>query len=131
MSYEHLILPKTLYRESKNAENVKQAAIALLQPIKPLVKTITFDNGKEFSLHESIAEALGCNTYFARPYHSWERGHNENANGLLRQYFPKAMELVNVAMKQVFEALDKLNSRGSENAWGLKPLMRFLKNSQV
>jgi transposase, IS30 family len=97
--------------QSKKAQDVKQAAIALLQPIKPFVKTITFDNGKEFSLHEGIAEALGCNTYFAQPYHSWERGQNENANGLLRQYFPKAMELVNVAMKQVFEAVDKLNSR--------------------
>jgi IS30 family transposase len=97
--------------QSKKAQDVKQAAIALLQPIQPFVKSITFDNGKEFSLHEAIAEALGCDTYFAQPYHSWERGQNENANGLLRQYFPKAMELVNIAMKQVFEAVDKLNSR--------------------
>lgn len=97
--------------QSKKAQHVKQAAIALLQPIKSFVKTITFDNGKEFTLHEPIAKALGCDTYFARPYHSWERGQNENANGLLRQYFPKTMELVNVAMKQVFEAVDKLNSR--------------------
>ena len=97
--------------QSKKAQNVLQAAIALLQPIKSFVETITFDNGKEFSLHEVIAKALGCDTYFARPYHSWERGQNENANGLLRQYFPKSMELVDVAMKQVFEAVDKLNSR--------------------
>ncbi len=97
--------------QSKRAQHVKRAAIDLLQPIKLFVETITFDNGKEFSLHEAIAKALGCDTYFARPYHSWERGQNENANGLLRQYFPKSMELVNVAMKQVFEAVDKLNSR--------------------
>ncbi|MEN8130142.1 MAG: IS30 family transposase [Pseudomonadota bacterium] len=97
--------------QSKKAQNVLQAAIALLQPIKSFVKTITFDNGKEFTLHESMAKALGCDTYFARPYHSWERGQNENANGLLRQYFPKTMELVEVSMKQVFEAVDKLNSR--------------------
>ena len=97
--------------QSKRAQHVKRAAIDLLQPIKLFVETITFDNGKEFSLHESIAKALGCDTYFARPYHSWERGQNENANGLLRQYFPKSMELVNVAMKQVLEAVDKLNSR--------------------
>jgi IS30 family transposase len=97
--------------QSKKAEHVKQTAIALLHPIKSYVKTITFDNGEEFSLHEAIAEALGCDIYFARPYHSWERGKNENANGLLRQYFPKTRELVNVAMKQVFEAVDKLNSR--------------------
>jgi IS30 family transposase len=97
--------------QSKKAQHVKQAAIALLQPIKPFVKTITFDNGKEFTLHEPIAKALDCETYFAKPYHSWERGQNENANGLLRQYFPKTMELVDVAIKQVFEAVDKLNSR--------------------
>ncbi len=97
--------------QSKKADHVKKAAIALLRPIKLFVETITFDNGKEFSLHESIAKALGCDTYFARPYHSWERGQNENANGLLRQYFPKSRELVDVAMKQVFEAVDKLNSR--------------------
>ena len=97
--------------QSKKAQPVKQATIDLLQPIKLFVETITFDNGKEFSLHEAIAKALGCDTYFARPYHSWERGQNENANGLLRQYFPKSKELVNVAMKQVVEAVDKLNSR--------------------
>ncbi len=97
--------------QSKKAQHVKQAAIALLRPIKLFVETITFDNGKEFSLHEAIAKALGCDTYFARPYHSWERGQNENANGLLRQYFPKSMELVNVTMKQVFRAVNKLNCR--------------------
>jgi IS30 family transposase len=96
---------------SKKAQPVKQAAIDLLHPIKRFVETITFDNGKEFSLHEAIARALDCETYFARPYHSWERGQNENANGLLRQYFPKTMELVDVTLKQVLEAVDKLNSR--------------------
>ncbi|MEZ5623351.1 MAG: hypothetical protein R3E36_01180 [Nitrosomonas sp.] len=44
---------------------------------------------KEFVRHEEVANTLGCETYFAKPYHSWERGQNENANGLLRQYFPK------------------------------------------
>ena len=85
--------------------------VALFVPIKQVVKTVTFDNGKEFTLHENIAEELDCKTYFAKPYHSWERGQNENANGLLLQYFPKAMELVDITMKQVVEAIDKLNSR--------------------
>ena len=61
-----------------------------------------------------------CDTYFARPYHSWERGQNENANGLLRQYFPKTKELFHVTMKQVFEAVDKLNSIDPGNALGFK-----------
>jgi IS30 family transposase len=68
------------------------ATVLMLDPIKTFFKTITFDNGKQFVLHEKIAEALGCDSYFAKPYSSWERGQNENANGLLRQYFPKTME---------------------------------------
>lgn len=95
----------------KKAQAVKEAIIALLHPIKQFIKTITYDNGKEFTLHESIAKALSCDAYFAKPYHSWERGQNENANGLLRQYFPKSMELVNVTSKMVKDAVDKLNSR--------------------
>lgn len=95
----------------KRAKYVKQAMIGLFSPIKQFVKTVTFDNGKEFTLHQSIAEELDCKTYFAKPYHSWERGQNENANGLLRQYFPKTMELVNVTMGQVVKAVDKLNNR--------------------
>ncbi len=95
----------------KKAQGVTDAIVRLLKPIEQFVKTITFDNGKEFTLHESIAKSLDCETYFAKPYHSWERGQNENANGLLRQYFPKAMELIDVTVKEVFAAVDRLNSR--------------------
>ena len=95
----------------KKAIYVRDAMISLFSPIKKFVKTVTFDNGKEFTLHEDIAEEIDCTTYFAKPYHSWERGQNENANGLLRQYFPKTMELVDITMAQVIEAVDKLNSR--------------------
>jgi len=58
-----------------------------------------------------VANALSCDTYFAKPYQSWERGQNENANGLLRQYFPKLMELIGIGYEAVLEAVDKLNSR--------------------
>jgi IS30 family transposase len=68
-------------------------------PLKHWVKTLTLDNGREFSWHEKRAENLDCNTYFAKPYHSWKRGLNENHNGLLRQFFPKRM------------ALDKVNEK--------------------
>lgn len=97
--------------KSKKAEGVKNAMTALLKPIKRFVKTITYDNGKEFVEHEAVAKALGCDSYFATPYHSWERGQNENANGLLRQYFPKSMELNDLTPKEVYKAVDKLNSR--------------------
>ena len=83
----------------------------MLKPLKRFVKTITYDNGKEFVQHELVAKALKCDSYFAAPYHSWERGQNENANGLLRQYFPKSMELDSVTEKEVIIAVDKLNSR--------------------
>ncbi len=96
---------------AKKASRVQVMMSVLLAPIKEFVHTITFDNGKEFTLHEAIAETLDCQTYFAKPYHSWERGQNENANGLLRQYFPKAMELVDVTTEKVFKAVHILNSR--------------------
>jgi len=60
--------------KGKFAEDTKQSIIALLEPFKAFVNTITFDNGKEFAKHESIASLLSCKTYFAKPYHSWERG---------------------------------------------------------
>jgi len=95
----------------KFAQDTKDAIIELLEPIKSFVKSITFDNGKEFAKHKDMANILECDTYFAKPYHSWERGQNENANGLLRQYFPKGMSFVDVARKEVIEAVHKLNSR--------------------
>jgi len=96
---------------NKTAEAVTSSIIALLSAFKGWVHTLTFDNGKEFAKHELVAEALDCATYFAKPYHSWERGQNENANGLLRQYFPKAMGLLDVTTRQVLEAVHKLNNR--------------------
>lgn len=96
---------------NKTAELVTSSIITLLDGFKEWVHTLTFDNGKEFAKHEQVAQAIGCNTYFARPYHSWERGQNENANGLLRQYFPKTMGLLDVTTQQVLEAVHKLNSR--------------------
>ena len=96
---------------TKAARPVTDAIKKLFSPIQEYIKTVTFDNGKEFSYHKEIASTLNCETYFAKPYHSWERGQNENANGLLRQYFPKSMELIDVTKKEVFDAVHKLNSR--------------------
>jgi IS30 family transposase len=95
----------------KKASYTAQAINVLLEPIKEFVKTITFDNGKEFTQHEQIADAIECETFFAKPYHSWERGQNENANGLLRQFFPKTMKLNNLSAEQVITVVDKLNNR--------------------
>jgi IS30 family transposase len=75
---------------NKSAAELRAQSIKLLTPFEKRVYTITLDNGKEFCEHEAIAKALGARIYFAHPYASWERGLNENTNGLLRQYFPKA-----------------------------------------
>ncbi|SMN02076.1 Mobile element protein [uncultured Candidatus Thioglobus sp.] len=64
-----------------------------------------------FSWHEKLAKDLACSTYFAKPYHSWERGLNENHNGLLRQFFPKHKDLDGVREKEVFRATDLINNR--------------------
>jgi IS30 family transposase len=90
---------------------VGQAMIDLLRPHKRRCKTITLDNGKEFADHAFVAKCLGAKVYFAHPYCSWERGLNENHNGLLRQYFPKAMSLAGVTQDQVDEAVYALNHR--------------------
>jgi len=95
----------------KHASGVTAAVTRLLRPHKGKCYTMTFDNGKEFAEHETIAAELDADVYFAHPYHSWERGLNENSNGLLRQYFPKGMELVEVTQEQVQWAVDRLNHR--------------------
>ncbi|MBS0172755.1 MAG: IS30 family transposase, partial [Nitrospira sp.] len=95
----------------KHASGVTAAIMRLLRPHKDKCYTMTFDNGKEFAEHETIAAELDADVYFAHPSHSWERGLNENSNGLLRQYFPKAMELIEVTQEQVQWAVDRLNHR--------------------
>jgi len=97
--------------ESKDSQIVKQAVIELLSEFKPILQTITSDNGKEFSQHQEISRELDVGYYFARPYHSWERGANENMNGLIRQYFPKGMSFENITNEQVQNAENKLNNR--------------------
>ena len=97
--------------DRKTAEAVTEAIVTLLDGFKDFVHTLTFDNGKEFARHETLAKELNCHTCFAKPYHSWERGQNENANGLLRQYFPKTIGLLEVTQQQVLQAVHKLNSR--------------------
>lgn len=80
-------------------------------PIADLVFTITLDNGKEFSLHETMASVLNTDIYFAKPYHSWERGSNENTNGLVRQYFPKKRPFDSMTNNDLQRVEKKLNNR--------------------
>ena len=79
---------------NKEAIQIERKTLELLEDWKPFIHTITSDNGKEFANHLNISEELNLNFYFAKPYHSWQRGANENLNGLVRQYFPKNMTLL-------------------------------------
>lgn len=96
---------------SKEAAEVSKAIISMLLEYKDAVKTLTFDNGLEFSEHKAIAEALDAKTYFAHPYASYERGLNENTNGLLRQFIPKGTDLRTVTEVDLQRYQRALNSR--------------------
>lgn len=95
------------------AENIRVVMSQRLNLLsqKSLIQTYTADNGKEFSSHEKIVEELGGSFYFAKPYHSWERGLNEHTNGLVRQYFPKGTEFTILTHKEVAEVERRLNNR--------------------
>ena len=96
---------------SKQAEHVAAATIALLAAHKGHTQTITADNGKEFAHHATISQALDAAVYFAHPYHAWERGLNENTNGLIRQYVPKGTALDTLSQAQVHHIMERLNHR--------------------
>lgn len=96
---------------AKTAQAVSDAMISLLTPFANWVHTLTTDNGKEFTQHERIAEQLGADFYFAHPYASWERGANENMNGLIRQFFPKKMSFDSISDNDIKFAMHRLNHR--------------------
>lgn len=96
---------------SKESKEVSNAIVDELQDWMPYLHTITADNGKEFAAHKYVAEQLNIDHYFAKPYHSWERGSNENLNGLIRQYFKKSSDFSLLTNKRIKEVEDKLNNR--------------------
>ena len=95
----------------KTAPLVSEAMISLLTPFAACVHTLTTDNGREFAQHERIAASLDSKHFFAHPYASWERGANENMNGLIRQFFPKKMGFENITLQDLKFAMDSLNHR--------------------
>lgn len=122
---------KTLYTvivrlTGKKSDLLADAAVAHMAHLKDRVKTITFDNGLEFAGHEEIAKGLAADVYFAHPYASWERGINENTNGLIRQYFPKGTDFSKVTDEQVQFVMDRLNSRPRATRGGRSPNELFM-----
>ena len=100
--------------EKMTARTKEQANAAMARAIAKLcfpVKTITLDNGTEFHGFKEIEHAHGVQIYFATPYHSWERGANENTNGLIRQYIPKGKDMKSVNQWECDKIARKLNNR--------------------
>jgi len=95
----------------KSAELVSRTVQRLLEPVASKVFTLTSDNGKEFAKHQEIASVLRADFYFTHPYSAWQRGLNENTNGLIRQYFPKKHDFTKITDKNVLMVMNKLNNR--------------------
>jgi len=98
--------------QNKTSAQVNQVTIGLFSQVPAVQrKTMTFDNGKEFSGHAELSEILKIACYFANPYHSWERGLNEHTNGLLRQFFPKQTNFKIVKPEALEKAVTLINNR--------------------
>jgi IS30 family transposase len=98
--------------KNKEAETLNTAAESSLKALpEVLKKTLTVDNGKEFAKHKELNKRTGMEVYFADPYSSWQRGLNENTNGLLRQYFPKGSDFRKLTRGQIERAMQELNHR--------------------
>ncbi|GHT97772.1 IS30 family transposase [Alphaproteobacteria bacterium] len=97
--------------KNKTKEIVVEVIVNILKSLKNQVDSITYDNGGEFAGHSEVAKKLKAKTYFATPYHSWERGLNEHTNGLIRQYLPKKFDFKDVSDKKIREIENKLNNR--------------------
>jgi IS30 family transposase len=95
--------------EKRTVERVGEATITMLSTKKR--KTLTSDNGKEFANHELVAEVLKIDYFFAHTFSAWERGTNENTNGLIRQYFPKHSAFNTITQDNMTAVMDKLNNR--------------------
>lgn len=95
----------------KDADDLADKVIKAMLPFKEHIKTLTFDNGTEFAQHKKIAKALSCDTYFADIKSPWQRGLNENTNGLIRQYFQKGRDLREITEEEVQQVERALNAR--------------------
>lgn len=118
--------------EDRKAATFNQATIESFKYIpSEVVKTFTSDNGKEFSRFKELEEKLEVSCYFANPYHSWERGTNENTNGLLRRYFPKGTDFKTLVKEEINKAVWAINNRPRKTLGFKTPLEVFRGESSV
>lgn len=117
--------------ERNTAESVEQAICELLRPLVAKVKTITSDNGREFANHQSVEKKLKATFYFAHPFAAWERGTNENTNGLVRQYFPKGSDFSKITERDIERVTARLNNRPRKRLNYRTPQRVFFKEQKI
>ena len=113
------------------AEAVEITIISLMELLPRRNYTLTVDNGKEFASHESVAETLQIKVYFADPYSAWQRGLNENTNGLIRQYVPKGSDVRSLTDRQIQHIMDRLNNRPRKSLGFLTPNEVFYERKKL
>jgi len=116
---------------SLKADEVSEAIVTALSPLAAFVLTLTMDNGSEFAQHQKFGAALNADVFFATPYHSWERGTNENTNGLIRQYYPKRKTKYPKPEIEILKVEHLLNSRPRKTLHYMTPLEAFEKDTGV
>ena len=113
--------------KNKTTAEINRVTIKLFEPVKPAFwKTMTFDNGREFCGHEKLSERLKLESFFANPYHSWERGLNEHTNGLIREFYPKSKNFKIVKEEDFQKAVDSSNRRPRKSLDYRTPLRSIL-----
>jgi IS30 family transposase len=118
-------------RPDNSGTAVNRATIGLIQRSGLPFKTITWDNGTEFHCYRQIEQATGVRCFFAYPHHPWERGSNENFNGLIRQYFRKGKSLSGKRQSDCDQVVAKLNSRPRKRHGFQTPIQRIQQLSGV
>jgi transposase, IS30 family len=113
------------------AEAVEKTIVGLMKLMPRRNYTLTVDNGKEFANHESVAEKLQIKVYFADPYSAWQRGLNENTNGLIRQYVPKGSDVRTLTTEQIQHIMDRLNNRPRKSLGYLTPNEVFYERKKL
>jgi IS30 family transposase len=111
--------------KDRTTESLNRRVIRLIGRHAGRCETVTADNGTEFHGYERVERRTGVTFYFARPYHSWERGSNENANGLLRQYLPRGESMAGLSQHQCNAIARKLNTRPRKRLGFRTPLECF------
>ena len=120
------------YLSNGYADLVNEATVKIWKKLKKkdLIKSITFDNGVEFSKHDLLTSDTKLPIYFCFPYHSWEKGTNENTNGLIRQYFPKNTTHDNIKLSDIKSIQNKLNNRPRKSLNWLTPHEVFIEKKK-